>query len=129
MNKVQGLELDAKQSASIKGFNLKQLKKDAPAAQARLDKKQQRLLDCRNIAYIASRAESLFIELGVPYPSRISLIMDIELAHEICPLDLDGLHNAEPIDFTHDIGGILQHFNRVTKKLDNGFAPRFALKQ
>jgi len=94
----------------------------------KLPANEQRLLNLRNIARIASRAESIFNYLNINCPDRISLIMDIESTHEICPLDLDALHNADEGNFIHDIGGILQHFNRVTKKLDGGFVPRFALR-
>jgi len=92
-----------------------------------LTKKEKYTLDCRNIARIASRAEGIFIELDIPCPDRLSLIMDIEFTHEICPLDLDALHNADKGNFTHDVGGILKHFNRITRKLDGGFVPRYAL--
>ena len=112
-------------------FNLAKLKKEARKAEAqkKKDAKVKHRVDCMNIARIASRAESLFIELNMEVPDRIAMIMDIEYTHEICPLNLDAFHNASPGDFSHDIGGILKHFNRETKQLDDGFSPRFALKQ
>lgn len=89
--------------------------------------KEKHLLDCRNIARIASRAQTLLEELNIS-TDRLSLIMDIEGTNDVCPLDLDALHNADRGNFLHDITGIYKHFNRVTLKLDNGFVPRYALR-
>ena len=60
---------------------------------------------------------------------RMSTMMDIEATHIDCPLDLQGLLDADFIDFSHDIMGIRQHLNRETGKLEGGFVPRYALNQ
>ena len=66
---------------------------------------------------------------------KLSLMMDIDYAHQDCPLDLErlklaGMYNVGEegnlYDFLHDICGIIKNLNRETKKLDNCFVPRFA---
>jgi len=79
-------------------------------------------LDCRHIARIASRAERLGID-----GDRINLIMDLEAAHHVCPLNLDALQNAPVSDFIHDVQGIINHLNRDTGELADGFRPRYAI--
>ena len=75
----------------------------------------------KTISSIANRAVQ---ELG--FKDRISLIMDIEYTHDINPLKLNELLNAENGNFAHDICGIDRNFNRQTKTLDNCFLPRFS---
>lgn len=75
----------------------------------------------RAIARIASRAQHFGIERD-----RLSLIMDLELAHSVCPMDLDRLHNAKEGDFLHDVCGIIQHLDRDNGELLHCFCPRFA---
>ncbi len=79
-------------------------------------------LDCRHIARIASRAE----HMGLNTRDRIDIIMDLEAAHHVCPLNLDALHNASPTDFAHDVRGIINHLNRDTGTIANSFRPRYA---
>jgi len=58
---------------------------------------------------------------------RMSLIMDLHYCDMATPLDLDGLLATDDGNFIHDVAGIMRHFNRNTRKLDNCFYPRFAL--
>lgn len=74
------------------------------------------------IAEIAKRAE----EQGLLHYERISLIMDLQTAHEQFNLALDELLNAPDLDFAHDINGIQQNINRQTKTVENLFLPRYA---
>ena len=60
---------------------------------------------------------------------RLSLMMDIECAHNQYPLDLNGLLNANESDFFHDIIGIRNNINRKNGKIENCFVPRYALNQ
>ena len=61
--------------------------------------------------------------------NRMDLSMDIAAAHIDCPLKLKKLLESNKSDFYHDIGGIVDHMNRVTNKLENCFVPRFAVWQ
>lgn len=57
---------------------------------------------------------------------RLEVSMDITACH--CngnPLRLQELLDADDFNFWHDVGGIQQHINRSTGKLDNHFLPRF----
>lgn len=74
---------------------------------------------------IAERALPLFEKAGI-VATKLEILMDIEFVNEVCPLDLPGLLNAGPGDFSHDIGGIYKHFNRATKQLEDCFVPRYA---
>ena len=74
------------------------------------------------IAEIAKRAE----EKGLLMFDRMSLIMDIQVAHEQFEMKLDELLKADEIDFVHDIVGIQQNIDRKTKKVENCFLPRYA---
>lgn len=82
--------------------------------------------DMELIAKIASRAVAVAKEHGVDY-DQMTAVMDINACHSNgCPLDLVGLAEAEPFDFTHDVFGIRRHINRDTGKLENCFLPRYA---
>lgn len=74
------------------------------------------------IADIAKRAD----EKGLLQYDRMSLIMDLNVAHEQFKLDLNGLLNASDVDFAHDINGIQGNINRQTKTVENLFLPRYA---
>jgi len=76
------------------------------------------------ISRIATRAE----ELGVMRGKRITLFMDLENAHETFNLRLDDLLNADDFNFSHDITGIQENINRLTKEFENSFVPRYAKK-
>jgi hypothetical protein len=85
--------------------------------------------DMTTILQIVDRA---FNELRDRYPDhRRTLMMDLMACHSnACPLWLKGLLAAPTLDFSHDIGGIREHINRDTGKLDAGkgpFMPRYAL--
>lgn len=58
-----------------------------------------------------------------------SLLMDLQVAHSVCPLNLNGLLEASKADFLHDICGIVHNLNRDTGELENCFVPRYAQRQ
>lgn len=74
------------------------------------------------IVEIAKRAE----DKGLLMFDRMSLIMDIENAHEQFNLKLNEWLKADDLDFSHDIVGIQQNINRETKQVENCFLPRYA---
>ena len=74
------------------------------------------------IAEIAKRAD----EQGLLHYDRMSMIMDLSVAHEQFHLDLTELLNAPDFDFAHDINGIQQNINRQNKVVENHFLPRYA---
>lgn len=74
------------------------------------------------IAEIAKRAD----EQGLLHYERMSMIMDLNVAHEQFNLDLNALLNAPDVDFAHDINGIQSNINRQTKTIENLFLPRYA---
>lgn len=69
------------------------------------------------------------VQKEVQIDDRMSLVMDIEVAHCHIPLDLQKLLDAPSFDFGHDVGGIRQNLNRETGKIDNCFLPRCALPE
>lgn len=76
------------------------------------------------ISKCADRAVELY-----PYCKKIDFVMDLEGCIEGgCDLDLEGLLNANEVDFRHDICGIANYLHPRTKKLLDGFLPRFAKK-
>jgi len=77
--------------------------------------------DCEVIEKIVERAQELRIERDI-----LDLEMDIEAAHENCPLRLKELLDADKFNFLHDVYGIINNLNRETGKLENCFLPRFA---
>lgn len=77
------------------------------------------------IGKIAARASQLAREVGLQYPHS-DVFMDIAHVHEICPLRLSELAEADDGNFGHDVFGIYRHFNRQTLKIENCFLPRFA---
>lgn len=85
--------------------------------------------DARLISAIADRAgEELF--KGWTTQTVFDTEMDITAAHANgCPLKLDELLAARPLDFAHDVGGIRRHIDRNTGQLRDCFLPRFAIKQ
>lgn len=74
------------------------------------------------IAEIAKRAD----EKGLLMFDRMSLIMDIQAAHEQFSLKLDELLKADDSNFSHDIVGIQNNIDRKTKIIGNCFLPRYA---
>ena len=73
--------------------------------------KEEKLL----IVDIAKRAE----EHGALQFDRLSLIMDIETAHQQFKLRLNELLNADNADFLHDIVGIQNNIDRKNKQIGN----------
>lgn len=71
---------------------------------------------------ICIRAEKMGIEWG----DRITLMLDLKFTNQSCPLDLQGLLEAQDVDFVHDICGIQRHINRETTELEDFFVPRYA---
>lgn len=77
------------------------------------------------IVKICERAENL----GIEDKDRLTLIMDIENTHDSIGLNLQGLLEADDLNFSHDIVGIQQHINRDTKELEDFFVPRYAMQK
>ena len=71
---------------------------------------------------IAKRAENLGIYSG----NRFPLLMDIEYADKAFNLHLEDWLNADDINFTHDLIGIVSNINRRNPTDFNFFLPRFA---
>lgn len=57
---------------------------------------------------------------------KMSIMMDISATHATCPLDLDKLIHGPKGDTFHDLIGIMNHLDRKTGKLTDGFVPRCA---
>ena len=77
------------------------------------------------IVKICERAENL----GIEQKDRLTLIMDIENTHHTMGLNLQGLLEADDLNFKHDIVGIQTHINRDTKELEDFFVPRYATQK
>lgn len=73
---------------------------------------------------IITRAEKMGITLG----KRITHFLDVDNASKQFNMDLDAWLNADDFNFGHDFIGIYNNINRVTKKVENCFVPRFANK-
>lgn len=80
--------------------------------------KQEKVL----IMQIAEKAE----KMDLMQFDRLSLIMDLETAHEEFNLKLDELLNASDFDFAHDVVGIQQNIDRKERKMIRHFLPRYA---
>lgn len=74
---------------------------------------------------IVARAEA---QMGRKYAglSRLSLLMDIELADQKFHLRLKDWLESDELNFTHDWNGIHNHIDRQKKVFDKTFVPRFA---
>ena len=57
---------------------------------------------------------------------KSSLMMDLEFINETIPLDFEKLLRSDIPDFSHDIGGFYQNFNRYSREMENLFIPRCA---
>ena len=77
--------------------------------------------DARVISKIVKRAKNMGVKRD-----REALSMDIQAAHEKCPLRLEDLLKAENFDFLHDVIGIVNHLDRETGELEDYFVPRYA---
>lgn len=74
------------------------------------------------IVLIAKRAEKMELMAF----ERMSLIMDLQTAHEEFNLRLQELLDADDYNFAHDIVGIQNNINRLERKMKNIFVPRYA---
>ena len=86
--------------------------------------KEQTKADLLVIEKIASRWNVLCMEYGKARIDQLSCVLDIHTAHKACPIDLDALLISDDVNFSHDVGGIQKHVDRITLKLTNGFTPR-----
>lgn len=77
------------------------------------------------VGCIIERARGLYEKLGLFVPTRLELYMDLSAVNAEMPLRLEELAGADDANFSHDIGGIRQHLNRITGKLGDCFVPRF----
>ena len=75
---------------------------------------------------IANRAIAMAKELGMDY-DKMTAVMDIDACHNNgCPLNLQGLLDADDFNFAHDVFGIRAYIDRTTGELANCFLPRYA---
>lgn len=86
---------------------------------------EQKRDEIRAISKIAARAVQLAAEYGFVYP-HIDAMMDLEHAHNQCPLKLNELLIADAGNFGHDVFGIRKHMNRETGQLEGCFTPRYS---
>lgn len=77
------------------------------------------------IAKIVDRAEKLNIRKG----TRITAILDVDLADKKWNLRLEDWLNADDFNFVHDFIGIQNHIDRLTKTFSDRFLPRFAKQE
>lgn len=79
---------------------------------------------------IVDRAEAMARpQWGVEF-DRHGAAMDLTATHANgCPLRLDALLAAEPVDFAHDVFGIFRHIDRNTGQLRDYFTPRYAVPE
>ncbi len=87
--------------------------------------------DIETMAAICKRFEDYSREYHLPvshFGQRIDRMMDLELAHIDCPIDLAGLLAAEDGDFVHDVCGIHRHMDRSTGVVGGCFSPRLAAR-
>lgn len=74
------------------------------------------------LAKICTRAE----KLGISQGSRMTAMLDLNLADERWHLRLHEWLASEDFNFIHDFVGIQNHIDRLHKTFDNRFLPRFA---
>lgn len=78
--------------------------------------------EAETISLIAHRAA----DAGL-YESVASAMMDVTAVHKNGnPLDLNGLAQADNLNFSHDLAGIRSHLDRNTGELLDFFSPRFS---
>jgi len=77
---------------------------------------------------IAQRAVDVAKLLCIKY-EFLDALMDIRACHNNgCPLQLVALHEADDLNFAHDVLGIRANLDRKTGRLTGGFLPRYATK-
>lgn len=64
-------------------------------------------------------------KMGIMANDRMTLSIDLGVAHKATPLDFERLLEADNFNFSHDIVGIQNHVDRERKKMDETFLPRF----
>lgn len=80
------------------------------------------------IMQIADRAIGVAHGQGIRL-NKMDMVMDLSAVHaNAYRLRLDELLAADPLNFTHDVFGIVRHLNRDTGLLENFFVPRFTAK-
>lgn len=80
------------------------------------------------LARVAERGMKILNDGGAVV-SRLDMMMDLEFCHNDIPLDFEKLEGFDNGDFGHDITGIYRHFNRRTRKLEDCFVPRCAIRE
>jgi len=86
------------------------------------------------LSQIADAALRLYAGTGIT-DDKLTVMMDLEHAHDQHPLDLErmlaaatgGTEGGPTGDFGHDVSGIRHNMNRQTGQLEGCFVPRFAL--
>ena len=79
--------------------------------------------EIKKISKVVQRA----IDNECGYGDKCTMLMDLQATHMDCPLDLEGLLEAQISDLSHDILGIATHLNRQTGELEDCFSPRYSV--
>lgn len=84
--------------------------------------------DFNLICKIADRGLGMAREQGVTV-EKMTAVMDIESAHQDCPMNLERFLEADNFNFAHDFFGIRRHLDRTEYPgtLTDCFVPRFAI--
>lgn len=82
----------------------------------------------RILMTIAERAETLAHRFNRFDLDKLEFFGAVSGTHKIVPLNLDALLASDDANFSHDVFGIVRHFNPITDKLENCFLPRFSRK-
>lgn len=64
--------------------------------------------------------------LGIIMNDNLSFFMDLTAVNNEFGLRLEELLKANDFNFSHDVVGIQRNINRVNRKLENHFIPRYA---
>jgi len=72
------------------------------------------------IAAIAKRARNLFDNIDA-----ITIMILVTEVHRRMPLRLQDLAEADDFNFSHDVAGIAQHWDRISEEMQDCFRPRF----
>lgn len=81
--------------------------------------KKEELID---MFQIVERANNM----GIMFFDRISLKMDLSVAHQEFNLGLKALLISDDVNFAHDVVGIQNHIDRENKCMGDGFLPRYS---
>lgn len=77
------------------------------------------------LVVLASKRAKNYYDQNGPKRSLMEIEMDITACHcNGCELDLEKLLTFDDFNFMHDVGGIANHINRTTGKLEDCFLPR-----